>query len=147
MQHYTVYFIWNLLYMSRVVPSPIIKNTNNCIYSIWYVSHCYYYLPLSWKIRNCFECAVGGVRHPQHTQNSSDSSMIAADSNNGVTHTSCCRYSCLRFRWWVMVPPETYRAVFRQNKLCNIACCWIYIRILLTMHRPMNIKVPVKFQI
>jgi len=36
------------------------------------------------------------VRHPQHTQTSSSSSTIVADSNNGVTNTRCCRYSCLR---------------------------------------------------
>jgi len=42
------------------------------------------------------ECAVGGVRQPQHTQTSSNSSTIAADRNNGVTRTRCCRYSCLR---------------------------------------------------
>jgi hypothetical protein len=42
--------------------SPIIMSTNNCIYSIWYLSHCYCYLPLSWKSWNWFWCAVGGVR-------------------------------------------------------------------------------------
>ena len=41
-------FIFKLLYMFRVVPSPIIRSANNCIYSIWYVSHRYCYL----------ECAV-----------------------------------------------------------------------------------------
>jgi len=66
MQRYTVYFIWKLLYMLRVVPSPIIRSTNNSIYSIWYLSHHYCYLPLLWKSWNWFECAVGGVRHPQH---------------------------------------------------------------------------------
>ena len=76
MQHYTAYFIWKLLYMFRVVLSPIIKN-ENCIYSTWYLSH-------------RFECVVGGVRHPQHTQTGSNSSMIAADSNNCVTNTRCC---------------------------------------------------------
>jgi len=69
-QHYTVYFIWKLLYMFRVAPSPIIRSANNCIYSIWYLSHRYCYLPLSWKSWNWFECAVGGVRHPQHIQTS-----------------------------------------------------------------------------
>jgi hypothetical protein len=39
------------------------------------------------------------VRHPQHTQTSSNSSTIAADSSNGVTNTRCCRYSCMR-SWW-----------------------------------------------
>ena len=61
MQHYTVYFIWKLLYMFRVVPPPIIRSANNCIYSIWYLSHRYCYLPLSWNSWNWFECAVGGV--------------------------------------------------------------------------------------
>jgi hypothetical protein len=42
------------------------------------------------------ECAVGGVRHPQHTQTGSNSSTIAADNSNGVTNTKCCRYSCMR---------------------------------------------------
>ena len=46
----------------------------NCIYSIWYLSHRYCYLP--------------------HTQTGSNSSTIAADTNNGVTNTRCCRYSC-----------------------------------------------------
>jgi len=31
----------------------------------------------------------------------------------GVTNTRCCRYSCLRSWWWVVVPPETYKAVSR----------------------------------
>ena len=93
--HSLFYFIWKLLYMFRVVPSPIIRSTNKCIYSIWYLSHRYCYLPLSWKSWNRFECAVGGVRHPQHTQTSSNSSTIATDSSNGVTNTRCCRYTCL----------------------------------------------------
>ena len=63
MQCYTVCCILKLLYMFRVVPSPTISNVNNCIYSIWYLSHRYCYLPLSWKSWNRSECAVGGVRH------------------------------------------------------------------------------------
>jgi len=53
------------------------------------------------------------VSHSQHTQTSSNSSTIGADSNNGVTNTICCRYSCLHSWWWVMVPFETCRAVSR----------------------------------
>jgi len=60
-------YIWKLPYMFRVVPPSIIRSANNCIYSICYLSHCFCYLPLSWKSWNWFECAVGGVRHPQHT--------------------------------------------------------------------------------
>jgi hypothetical protein len=54
--------------MFRVVPAPIIRSAYNFIYSIWYLSHRYCYLPLSWKSWDRFECAVGGVSHPQHTQ-------------------------------------------------------------------------------
>jgi len=75
MQRCTVYFIWKLLYMFRMVPPSIIRSANNCIYNIWYLSHSYCYLPLSWKRWNWFECAVGGVR---------------------CENTRCCRYSCLR---------------------------------------------------
>jgi len=96
MQRYTAYFIWKLLYMFRVAPSPIIRKANDCIYNIWYFSHHYCYLPLSWKSWNWFECSVGGERHPQNTQTSSNSSTIGADSSNGVTNTRCCRYSCMR---------------------------------------------------
>jgi hypothetical protein len=51
-------YIWKLLYMFRVVPPPIIRSTNSCTYSIWYLSHRYCYLPLSWKSWNWFECWV-----------------------------------------------------------------------------------------
>ena len=40
MHHYTVYFIWKLLYMFRVVPSPIIRSANN------YLQHLVYVTPL-----------------------------------------------------------------------------------------------------
>jgi hypothetical protein len=39
------------------------------------LSHRYCYLPLSWKSWNWFECAVGGVRHPQHTQTGGSSAV------------------------------------------------------------------------
>jgi len=32
--------------MFRVIPPPIIRRANNCIYSIWYLSHRHCYLPL-----------------------------------------------------------------------------------------------------
>jgi hypothetical protein len=44
MQRHTVYFIWKLIYVFRVVPPPIIRSANRCIYSIWYLSHCYCYV-------------------------------------------------------------------------------------------------------
>jgi hypothetical protein len=61
MQRYTVCFIWKLLYIFLVTPSPIIRSASNCIYIVWYLSYLYCYLPLSWKGWNWFEWAVGGV--------------------------------------------------------------------------------------
>jgi len=74
MQRYTVYFIWKLLYIFRVVLPPIVRSAYNCIYSIWYLSHRYCYLPLSWKSWNWFECTVvctpdvGWKYHPKHVE-------------------------------------------------------------------------------
>jgi hypothetical protein len=47
--------------MFRVVFPPIIRSAYICIYSIWYLSHRYSYLPLSWKSWNRFECDVDGI--------------------------------------------------------------------------------------
>jgi hypothetical protein len=47
--------------MFRVVLPPIIRSAYTSIYSIWYLSHRYCYLPLSWKSWNRLEFAVGGV--------------------------------------------------------------------------------------
>jgi hypothetical protein len=61
---------------------------------------------------------------------------IAADSSNGVRNNRCYKYSCLRSWWWVLISPETCRAVSRQNKLCNVASCWMYIGIYLRCTDP-----------
>jgi hypothetical protein len=45
-----------------------------------------------WKLLYILLC----IRHPQHTQTSSNSSTIAADGSNSVTNTRSCRYSCMR---------------------------------------------------
>ena len=121
MQLYTVYFIWKLLYMFRVVSPPIIRSAYNCIHSIWYLSHRYCYLPLSWTSWNWFECAMGGVRHPQHTQ--TDTVVCAPDDG------------------WKYQPKhvEQFPDI---NKLCNVASCWIYeyIGILLGAHYILHIS-------
>ena len=92
-------YIWKLLYMFRALFPPIIRSAYKCIYSIWYLSDRYCYLPL------------------------------AAGRINGLTNTRCCRYSCMRSWWWLEVRPETCRTVSRYNKRCNVASCWTYIGI------------------
>jgi len=46
MQLYTVYLHLETALHVRVVPPPIIRSAYNCIYSMWYLSHHYCYLPL-----------------------------------------------------------------------------------------------------
>jgi hypothetical protein len=50
-----------------------------------------------------------GWRTPPTAQ--SNRFQLFHDSDNGLTNTRCCRYSCLRSWWWVLVAPETCRAV------------------------------------
>jgi hypothetical protein len=59
---HSLFISGNWSYMFRVVLPPIIRSAYNCVHSIWYLSHRYCYLSLSWKSWNWFECAVGGVR-------------------------------------------------------------------------------------
>jgi hypothetical protein len=80
MQGYTVYFIWKLLYMFRVVPPPIIRSAYKYIYSIWYLSDSYCYLPRQrqiavtvWQIPDDVDTVVyapdyGWRYHPKHVE-------------------------------------------------------------------------------
>jgi hypothetical protein len=71
-------------------------------------------------------CAVGGVRHPQHTQNGSNSSTIPADSSIGVTNTRAVdTVVCAPDDGWKYHPKhvEQFPDI---NKLCDVASCWIY---------------------
>jgi hypothetical protein len=84
---------------------------------------------MSTKSWNRVESAVGGLRHPQHTQTGSNSATIASDSSNGVTNTRCCRYSC------ICAPDDGWKYHPKHleqfpdiNKLCDVASCWIYLR-------------------
>jgi hypothetical protein len=86
MQRYTVYLVWKLLNIFRVEPSPIIRSADYCIYSICYLSHCYCCLPLSWKSWNWFECAVGGVRQPQHRNRRIQSTVTNRRIQSTVTN-------------------------------------------------------------
>jgi hypothetical protein len=81
--------------MFRVVLPPIIRSAYSCIYSIFITP-----LLLSAAIveeLEPVECAVGGVRHPQHTPDDG----------------------------WKYHPKhvEQFPDI---NKLCNVVSCWIY---------------------
>jgi hypothetical protein len=81
-QRYTVYFVWKLFYMFQVVPPPTMRSAKQL-----YLHHLVLVTPLLLP------------------------AAIAIGSSNILTNTRCCRYSCLHTWWWVVVPPETCRAV------------------------------------
>jgi hypothetical protein len=114
MQRYTIYFIRKLLYMFRVVPSPIIRSANNCIYSISYLSHRYCYMPLSWK---SWKVTVWQIPDAVDT-------VVYAPDDGWKYHPK-----------HVMQFPDI-------NKLCNVVSCWIYvyITILLGVHYILHIS-------
>jgi hypothetical protein len=93
----TLLYCYSALHVSGTL-APIIRSLLILRIQL-YPQHLVFITPLllsaaiSW---NRFECAVGGVRNPQHTQTGSNSSTIEADSSNGVTNTRCCRYICMR---------------------------------------------------
>jgi len=69
MQLYTVYFICKPLYMFQVVSPPIIRSTNNCIYSIWYWSN----VVATGRYRGGVETPDDGWRtHPKHVEQFTD---------------------------------------------------------------------------
>jgi hypothetical protein len=98
--------------MFRMVLPPTIRSVYNCIYSIWYLSHPYCYLPLSWKSWNRFECAVSGVR------------VVCAPDDTWKYH------------------PKHVEQFPDINKLCDVASRWIheYIIILLGARRIIHIS-------
>jgi hypothetical protein len=60
---YNLLCFCKLLYMFRVVTSPIIRSTYNCNYSIWHWSNRLCYLLLWWRSWNC-----GRPAPPDHDQ-------------------------------------------------------------------------------
>ena len=134
MQRYTVY-----LYLETALHVSGGTSTHHQERIQLYLQHLVFVTPLLLSAAIVEELEPVWVCHPQHTQSGSNSSTIAADSSNGVTNTKCCRYSCMRSWWWMEVPPETCRAVSRY-KLCNVACCWIYIGIYLWCDDPWTLN-------
>ena len=90
---HSLFISGKLLYMFRVVSSPIIRSTHNCIYSIWYLlaitAVCLYCgrvgagLSVAWELYRSVIAGHRSVQLPHHTQTSSNSPTIEADSSNG----------------------------------------------------------------
>ena len=112
-----ILLMWRIGWAPNSIPIYSYIQQDTTLHSLFIsgnYSTCFgWYFHTSSEAHTTISTAVGGVRHPQNTQTSSNSSTIAADSSNGVKNTRYCRYSRLLSWWWVMVPPETCRAVSR----------------------------------
>ena len=107
-----IYF-WKLLYIFLLVCPPIIRNTYNCNYSIWHLPNRNCYLSLSWRSWNC--------RAVWQVPDAVDTVVCAPDDG------------------WTYQPKHVER--FSEiNKLCNVASCWIYIRIYLRCTDPWTLN-------
>ena len=95
-----------------MVPPPIIRSTHNFIYSIWYLSHLYRYLPLSWRSWNC----VTVWKIPDAV----DTVVCAPDDG------------------WKYHPKHVEQFPY-INKLCKVASFWNIFTIF-TMHGPITVK-------
>ena len=98
------------LYIQQDVTLHSSCTSENCSTCFGYLSHRYCYLPLSWRSWNWFECAVGGVRHPQQIPDAVDTVVCAPDDG--------WRYH-----------PKHVEQFPGINKLCKVTSCWIYIGI------------------
>ena len=91
---HSLLYLETALHFFRVVPPPIIRSACNCIYSIWYLSHRYSYLPLSWKSSNSSttsgNCSTffGWYLHPS----SGAHATVSTASHICHTVTATCRY-------------------------------------------------------
>ena len=65
-------------------------------------------------VRACVRCGCWRKSATAPHSHQFHSSTIATGSSNGSTSTRYCKYSCVCSRWWVEIPPETYRAVFQK---------------------------------
>jgi len=118
--------------MFRVVFPPIIRSAYNCIYSIWCLSRRYCYLPLSWKSWNRFECAVGGVLHPQHAQTGYNRLYIQTPFyihivvyTNNILHTHCCIYKHHFTCTLLYIETQFYiHIVVYRNTILHTYCIW-----------------------
>jgi glycosyltransferase involved in cell wall biosynthesis len=127
---HSLFISGKLLCMFRVVTPPIIRNTHNCIYNIWYLSNRFCYLPLLWKSWNWFEYCVGIVlicavaTAPKHkTAQQRQVAITVWQVPDAVDTVVCAPDDGWRHH------PKHVELLPDINKLCKLASCWIYIEI------------------
>jgi len=61
------------------------------------------------------------------------------------TNARCCEYSDMSSWWWVEVPLETCRVVYKHKQYIA-GSCWTITGIYFTMHKPLNVKLFLSFR-
>jgi hypothetical protein len=113
MQRYTVYlYLETALHVSGGTSTLHQERTQLYLQHVVFVTPLLISVAIVEEMEPVWVCC--GWRTPP-TAHSNRFQLIAADSSNGVTNTRCCRYSCMCSWWWVEVPLETCRAVFRYE--------------------------------
>jgi hypothetical protein len=142
MQRYTVYsYLETALHVSGGTSTHHRERIQLYLQHLVFVTR-YCYLQLSWNSWNRFQWALGGVHNPQHTENGSNSSTIAADNSkvwqipDAVDTVVCALDDLWKYR------PKHLEQFPDINKLCNFASCWMYeyIEILLGAHPILHIS-------
>jgi hypothetical protein len=116
--------------------------------TIWTAPPCRYELPIhillsprmashSVPIRNSVHSAATSQTHSEYQCIAVDMqrrgtvsavSGITETGQYGINNARYCRYSDMSSWWWVELPLETCRAVYKYiSKLCIVASCWIII--------------------
>jgi len=94
--------------MFRVVTPPIIRSTYNCNYSIWHRSN-------FGKCSVWSQLKMRGMDPGPYLSSLADLTPCIFRS---LTSAKCCNYSYICSWWWVELPPETCRAVYRNIINC-----------------------------
>jgi hypothetical protein len=93
------------------------------------LSRRYWYLPLSWKSWNWFECAVGGVRHPQHRVPDNVHQLHVQQPSTYEKPEAAS--AVLGSWWWAVCRPkhvELHINIWNNKKFWYIvASCWIFL--------------------
>jgi len=122
---YSLLYFCKLLYMFRVVIPPIIRSTYNSNYSIWHWSNfgkCSVWSQLRMRDMDQSLLPSAIVRSRKVAETGPYLSTLADFTHSilrSLTSARCCNYSYMCSWWWVELPPETCRAVYRNIINCT----------------------------
>ena len=101
--------------MFRMVQPPITRSAKNCIYSTWYLSHRYCYLPLSWNIIYIRQDAT------LHSLFYLETALYVSDGT--TTHHQQRKQLYLQHLVFV-TPLLLYAAIVEELELVWVCCGW-----------------------